>query len=134
MNINTGTGLTNGIYTNGITMSVFLFKDSQEFERWDEGVRSIKDEIASINDKRIEGSLTQKQERKVFMDWLDHVKRFTRTYGDARVPDDIKWAVNSVEEGCNVSVTKHCAFKLQTLHVKSSQVQVRVGSSSVLEL
>ena len=90
MNINTGTGLNNGMYTNGITMSVFRFKDSQEFERWDEGVRSIKDEIASINDKRIAGSLTQKQELKVFMDWLDHVKRFTRTYGDARVHDNIK--------------------------------------------
>ncbi len=100
------TGDINALYSNGITTTIYSFNDSPEYNRWDEEVQSIKDEIAAINDKRISGSLSQTEQDKKFMVWLDHVKRFTNTFGDARVPDDIKFAVNSVEEGCHVAVTK----------------------------
>ncbi len=100
------TGDINALYSNGITTTIYSFNDSPEYNRWDEEVQSIKDEIAAINDKRISGSLSQTEQDKKFMVWLDHVKRFTNTFGDARVPDDIKFAVNSVEEGCHVTVTK----------------------------
>ncbi len=100
------TGDINALYSNGITTTIYSFNDSPEYNRWDEEVQSIKDEIAAINDKRISGSLSQTEQDKKFMKWLDHVKTFTNTYGEARVPDDIKFAVNSVEEGCHVTVTK----------------------------
>ncbi len=88
------TGDINALYSNGITTTIYSFNDSPEYNRWDEEVQSIKNEIAAINDKRISGSLSQREQDKKFMEWLDHVKTFTNTFGDARVPDDIKFAVN----------------------------------------
>ena len=94
------------LYSNGITVSTMTFPSRKEMEAWDAEVRGIKKAIADINKSEEEGHITTSTRDQLYKLWVKRVKALAKTHGDNQVPDDIKWAVNNVEENCGWDKTK----------------------------
>ena len=82
------------------------FANQAEAMAWDAQVHALKDESTAVLNRRLAvGSLTSEILR-LYHQWIDNVKQFRDTYGEDPVPADIKWALNSAEEGLGLEVTQ----------------------------
>ena len=95
----------NTLYTIGIHQEIFSFATEAEKVSWDQGVHAIKTESSRIFAKKEEEGLTAAV-RVLYQSWMDLIKTFKDTFGENRLPMDIKWTLNSAEEGLKVEVTQ----------------------------
>ena len=93
------------LYTTGAHQEVITFTTMTEKNMWDEEVLAIKaDSTAAMNKKEADG-LTR-EVRALYENWIAPVHAFRDRFGDNRTPQDIKWAVNSAQEGLGMPVTQ----------------------------
>ena len=93
------------LYTTGVHQEVITFASDEERVAWDQEVFAIKAESSRIfNQREAEGLTTNI--RVLYQAWMDRIKTFKDTFGENRVPMDIKWALNSAQEGLEVEVTQ----------------------------
>ena len=88
-------------YVSGRWEKDYTFASAQEYNNWVSATRIIEDHISAINADGNPGSPRVARYRE----WLESVRRFIRTHGEAMVPPDMQWAVNDVEGGVGVPLT-----------------------------
>ena len=93
------------LYTTGIHQEIFNFDSVEEKNSWEMEVLKIKAESATAYNKKEQDGLTG-EIRVLYQQWIDHVKTFSRDFGEDRVPQDIKWALNTAEEAFDLGVTQ----------------------------
>ena len=92
------------LYTGGQHVVVFSFDSEQEQNCWCQQVSAIKNSIAAINRDTNPGAGRSLR----YQEWLDLVYIFIEQHGQAKLPPDVKVAVNSVEVGIgNPQTTWH---------------------------
>ena len=93
------------LYTTGIHEEVVTFDTDEERVSWNSGVQKIKAESAALFERREAEGLTP-QIRALYVEWMKGIKAFKEAFGENRVPQDIKWALNTAEEGLGIEVTQ----------------------------
>ncbi|CAB9529761.1 unknown protein [Seminavis robusta] len=88
-------------YTSGEYIHHYVFATIALYCLWDQGVATIKDVIAGINEDGNTGVARVTEYRL----WLALVRDFGVRWGSGMIPGDIKAAVNNVESGIGVHVT-----------------------------
>ena len=96
------------LYTTGqgADTAVYSFPDKEVHANWWRGINLIKDIISGINYKL---EVTGRQGEGTIVDydpWIQFVYSFMEEFGPNYVPVDIRKALNEVEAGCKVPVTK----------------------------
>ena len=82
------------------------FATAEEASAWDAMVSALKAESKAVFDRRMAvGSITE-EVRSLYQQWMTNVKAFRDRFGEDHVPADIKWALNSAEEGLGLEVTQ----------------------------
>ena len=83
------------------------FGTQAELTEWDAMVLALKAESSSVMERRIAvgGSITN-EIRSLYEQWMTNVKAFRDRFGEDKVPQDIKWALNSAEEGLGIEITQ----------------------------
>ena len=82
------------------------FANAEEAAAWDAAVMSLKDESKAVFDRRMAVGAITDDIRTLYDNWMANVKAFRDRFGEDHVPSDIKWALNSAEEGLGVEVTQ----------------------------
>ena len=88
-------------YVSGVWAIAMTFPTKQEYHRWNDGVRAIKQRIEAVNNDDNDDSGRVPQYRA----WLDLVGQFVVLWGENFLPPDIKDAVNGVEGAIGVQPT-----------------------------
>ena len=84
----------------------YTFATQADYAEWDATVHALKAESSSVHGRRMSvGSITS-EIRSLYNQWITNVKAFRDRFGEDKVPQDIKWALNSAEEGLNLEVTQ----------------------------
>ena len=82
------------------------FATQAELSEWAATVLALKAESSSVMERRIAvGSITD-EIRSLYDQWMSNIKAFRDRFGEDKVPQDIKWALNSAEEGLGIEVTQ----------------------------
>jgi hypothetical protein len=91
------------LYLTGVNAHTLRlqFKDLAEYEEWDQSVTAIKGFIAWINTHVHDDN----QRLPLYLQWRGMVIKFGDRWGADMVPQDIKDALKSVEEGVGAAVT-----------------------------
>ena len=88
-------------YVSGAWERMYSFESRREVNMWEAQLLGIKKRIAQINEDGNAGAARVPKYRL----WWTGVMAFRTTWGQERVPPDIKMAVNSVEEEIGVEPT-----------------------------
>ena len=83
----------NALYNDGNDWKLFMFPTVAAHDSWWCTVLSLKAEISNINE------LDPIMHRVAYVGWIVRVLKFGRKVGHAMVPNDIKKAVHSVQDG-----------------------------------
>ena len=87
---------------------IFLFPTAQEGMSWSLEVDAIKHSIADTN-RRMPQGLDMHRDiiffKETYQPWLDVVHNFKETWGSQYIPNDVRWAVNNIEENTNQALT-----------------------------
>ena len=84
----------------------YTFATQAEFAEWEAKVFALKAESSSVLERRIAVGSVTSAIRSLYNQWITNVKAFRDQFGEDKVPQDIKWALNSAEEGLNMEVTQ----------------------------
>ena len=95
----------NTFYTTGIHQEIISFNTDAERLSWETQVMEIKAESSSIFAKKEAEGLTAAV-RALYDQWFARIQALKDAFGEDRVPQDIKWALNSAEEGLGVVLTE----------------------------
>ena len=93
------------LYTTGLHQELIKFQDVAEKDKWIQDTTAIKEgSSVAYHTKEKEGETAKA--RVLYKNWIATVRSFKETYGEDRTPQDIKYALNSVEKAVGVDVTK----------------------------
>ena len=95
------------LYTTGSRHQEYhTFATQAELAEWDAMVIALKEESSTVFNQRLSvGSITA-EIRSLYDQWMTNVKAFRDHFGEDKVPQDIKWALNTAEEGLGIEVTQ----------------------------
>ena len=79
----------------------FEMESSEAYYEWENGMIRIKEFIRAINETVHDDA----KRRPLYLQWREMVKKYGAKWGSNGVPQDIKDALKSVEEGVGVDVT-----------------------------
>ena len=83
------------------------FDSAEVAAAWDAMVAALKQESQSVFSRRMEiGGVITDEIRALYDQWMTNVKAFRDRFGEEHVPADIKWALNSAEEGLGIEKTQ----------------------------
>ena len=82
------------------------FATQAELNEWDAMVLALKAESSAVLERRIAVGAITNEIRALYDQWMTNVKAFRDRFGEDKVPQDIKWALNSAEEGLGVEITQ----------------------------
>ena len=91
----------NHMYISGPYMQLLVFENAGESMLWTIQVGAIKQEIDEISDDGNDDAARVPR----YQEWLAGVNVFIQTWGENKLPPDIKWAVNDVERGIGAVLT-----------------------------
>ena len=95
----------NVLYTTGIHQEVMTFTSVAEKDLWDAEVLGIKADSAAVFEKKEREGVTANV-RALYDQWMARIKAMKDSFGEEKVPQDIKWALNSAEQALGVDITK----------------------------
>ena len=93
------------LYTTGLHQELYTFASVDEKNEWDAEVFGIKaDSAAAFNQKESEGITSAV--RVLYENWKARVIAFRDRFTENKVPEDIKWALNSAEVALGMEMTE----------------------------
>ena len=93
------------LYSTGLHQEVYSFANVAEKDAWEAEVLGINaDSSAAFNRKEAEGITSGV--RVLYENWKGRILAFKDRFSEARMPQDIKWALNSAEEALGMEVTQ----------------------------
>ena len=105
MSSNAPANTINVLYTTGIHQEVMTFTSVAEKDRWDAEVLGIKADSAAVFQKKEREGVTANV-RALYDQWMARIKAMKDSFGEEKVPQDIKWALNSAEQALGVDITE----------------------------
>ncbi len=96
------------LYVTGANhQELHTFATEAELRAWDAMVLALKAESSAVDSRRMaNGGEITTQVRALYNQWMANVKAFRDRFGEEKVPADIKWALNSAEEGLGIEETQ----------------------------
>ena len=82
------------------------FDTAEDLAAWDAMVHSLKAESQKAYEGKEAAGGINKEVRALCDQWMNNVKAFRDRFGEDKVPADIKWALNTAEEGLEIEVTQ----------------------------
>ena len=101
------------VSTNPPTYHTMHFQTKDNMLKFSADCSEIRGVISGINCDFQAGRMSETRKFKLYQDeWLPLIECFIINWGIARVPSDICWAVNDVQEAINVDTTRFPPFQL----------------------
>ena len=100
------TGFTTLYMTGPRHQEQHTFATQAELAQWDAMVLALKEESSAVFHRRTAVGAITDEIRSLYDQWMSNVKAFRDQFGEDKVPQDIKWALNSAEEGLGLEVTQ----------------------------
>ena len=82
------------------------FETQKDLNEWDATVHALKEESRIVFERRMAVGSINNKVLSLYKKWMKNVKAFHDKFGEDKVPQDIKWALNSAEEGLDIEVTQ----------------------------